>query len=267
MSDRLKTKACLAICGAVGGAGVTSAVIETGYAVLKAKRPAATPPPRVCLMDLDFETGALASYLDVAPGIDTAVLSADPARIDGALASAFVTKHAGGLRVLSAPGRLGGNAKVDPNCVLALMDAAISLYDILILDVPRLWQPWTQAALMAGDRAVMITEMNIPALHATRDRLSQIEGLTKPNTPMDIVINKHERRSFRSAITAADAEQAFGRAITGFVCVDAATPRNAMNCGQPAGNLHPDSRYVKDLKALSRTLLTDTATADIQAAG
>ena len=248
------TQSCLAFMGAIGGAGVTGAVIETGFAALKAKRPASAPAPRVCLMDLDFENGALASYLDLTPGIDTGILSGDAGRIDGAMTSAFVSKHAGGLRVLSAPGRLGGNAKVDPDCVLALMDAAATLYDILILDVPRLWQPWTQAAFMAADRSVMLSEMTIPALHRTRDRIAEVEALT--HRPMDIVINKYERRSFRATITAKDAEQALGRSITGFICTDPATPRAAMNCAEPAGNLYPDSRYVKDVASLTQTLLT-----------
>ena len=267
MMSSTPSKTCLAFLGAAGGVGVTGAVIETGYAALKAKPAAGGSAPRVCLMDLDFENGALASYLDVAPGVDIGVMSGDPARIDGALASAFVTKHAGGLRLLAAPGRLGGNDGVNPNCVLALMDAAASLYDVLILDVPRLWQPWTQAALMASDRSVILTEMTIPALHATRERLTQIEAVTKPNRPMDIVINKHERRSFRATITTSDAQQALGRDAIAFIAVDPATPRNAMNCGQPAGSLQADSRYAKDMAALMKTLMSPKGNAGLKAAG
>ncbi len=269
MSAQATQPNCLAFMGAIGGAGVTGAVIETGFSILKAKRPGHAAAPRVCLMDLDFENGALAGYLDVLPGVDTGVLAGDPARIDGALASAFVSKHPSGLRVLSAPGLLGGNNSVNADCVLALMDAAASLYDVLILDVPRLWQPWTQAALMASDRSVLITEMNIPALHHTRDRLAQMDAIMPQSPPIELVINKHERRSFRAAITADDARQALERDITGFVCIDAATPRNAMNCGQPAGSLHPDSRYVKDWDALSRKLMTParTQSAPAQATG
>lgn len=260
-------KTCFAFLGAAGGAGVTGAVIETGYAALKTKPASGGHALRVCLMDLDFENGALASYLDIAAGVDTGVMSGDPARIDGALTSAFVTKHDSGLRLLAAPGRLGGNDGVNPNCVLALMDAATTLYDVLILDVPRLWQPWTQAALMASDRSVMLTEMTIPALHATRNRLAQIEAVTKPDRPMDIVINKHERRSFRATITTSDARQALGRDITGFVAVDPATPRNAMNCGQPAGGLQADSRYAKDMAALMKILMNPRDQAGLKAAG
>jgi len=148
-------KTCFAFLGAAGGAGVTGAVIETGYAALKTKPASGGHAPRVCLMDLDFENGALASYLDIAAGVDTGVMSGDPARIDGALTSAFVTKHDSGLRLLAAPGRLGGNDDVNPN-------------------------------------------------------------------------------------------------FTGFVAVDTATPRNAMNCGQPAGGLQADSRYAKDMAARAR---------------
>jgi len=267
MSRNPTRKTCIALMGAAGGAGVTGAVIETGYAAMKAKPAAGKAAPRVCLMDLDFENGALASYLDIAAGIDTGVMAGDPARIDGALTSAFVTKHDSGLRLLAAPGRLGGNDGVNPNCVLALMDAAATLYDVLVLDVPRLWQPWTQAALMASDRAVMMTDMSIPALHSARERIAQIEAITQPARPMDIVINKHERRSFRATVTATDAQQALGRTVSAFVAVDPATPRNAMNCGQPAGRLQADSRYAKDMAALMKVLMSPADNAARKAAG
>jgi len=194
MMSSTPSKTCLAFLGAAGGVGVTGAVIETGYAALKAKPAAGGSAPRVCLMDLDFENGALASY-------------------------------------------------------------------------PRLWQPWTQAALMASDRSVILTEMTIPALHATRERLTQIEAVTKPNRPMDIVINKHERRSFRATITTSDAQQALGRDAIAFIAVDPATPRNAMNCGQPAGSLQADSRYAKDMAALMKTLMSPKGNAGLKAAG
>lgn len=244
---------CLAFLGACGGAGVTGAVIEAGYALLKSGTETGAAP-RICLMDLDFENGALASYLDIAPGIDPAVLTGDPARIDGAMTSAFVSRHASGLRVLSAPALLGGNNVVNPDCVLALMDAASELYDVLILDVPRLWQAWTQAALMAADRNVLMTEMSIPALHNARQKLEQIEPLLRQSRPMDVVVNKYERRSFRALITADDARTALARDITGFICMDPATPKSAMNCGQPAGSIAPDSRYSKDILSLCKTL-------------
>lgn len=248
--------ACLAIMGASGGAGVTSVAIETGYAAMKLLRAGGNTAPRVCLLDLDFECGALASYLDIEAGLRPDVLAGDPSRIDPALTSAMIVKHGSGLRLLAAAGQLGGNAKVNPDCVLALMDAASTMYDVLVLDVPRLWRPWTQAALAAADRAIMLTELTIPGLYKTRLRLENIEAEISLSAPLDIVLSKYERRSFRAAISLKDAQAALGRDILASICVDAETPRDAMNCGEPSGSVHPDSRFSKDVAAMTALLLS-----------
>lgn len=241
--------------GAVGGVGVTSCAIETAHAMLKTQRAAGITDPRICLIDLDFENGMIADYLDITPGIRADILTGDPTRIDSAMTSAMITKHASGLRLLSAQSDLAGNSQVKAECVLALMDIAATMYDVIILDVPRLWQPWTHAALAAADRVCILTEMSIPALHRARARTESLEDRTSPNAPFNLIVSKLERRSFRNAITIKDAQNALGRGIAGSICIDLETPRNAMNCGEPAGSLSADSRYVKDITAIANDLL------------
>ena len=241
--------------GAVGGVGVTSCAIETAHAMLKTQRAAGHMDPRICLIDLDFENGMIADYLDISTGVRADILTGDPARIDSAMISAMITKHASGLRLLSAQSQLAGNSQVKAECVLALMDIAATMYDVIILDVPRLWQPWTHAALAAADKVCVLMEMSIPALHRARARTENLEERIQPKAPFNFVISKLERRSFRNSITVKDAQSALGREISGSICVDPDTPRNAMNCGEPAGSLSPESRYVKDMTAIATTLL------------
>lgn len=256
---REKTQAKIfAFHGAVGGVGVTSCVIESAHAMLKSMRASGNMDPRICLIDLDFENGMVADYLDITPGVRADILTGDPSRIDSAMISAMITKHASGLRLLAAQSQLAGNSQVKADCVLALMDIAATMYDVIILDVPRLWQPWTHAALAAADQVCILTEMSIPALHRTRARSEALEDRISPKTPFNFVISKLERRSFRNSITVKDAQSALGREIAGSICIDQDTPRNAMNCGEPAGSLSADSRYVKDMTTIATALLGRT---------
>jgi len=247
--------------GAVGGVGVTSCAIETAHAILKSQRAAGNMDPRICLIDLDFENGMIAEYLDMNTGVRVDILTGDPSRIDSAMISAMITKHASGLRLLSAQSQLAGNTQVKADCVLALMDIAATMYDVIILDVPRLWQPWTHAALAAADKVCVLTEMSIPALHRARTRTEALEERIAAKAPFNFVVSKLERRSFRNSITIKDAQSALGREISGSICIDLDTPRNAMNCGEPAGSLAADSRYVKDMAAIATTLLGEAETA------
>jgi len=69
--------------------------------------------PSVALIDLDFESGACADYLDLKAGLSPDDLQGDPARIDVPLTAAFIRRHKTGIHVLAAENRLGGNDAVE----------------------------------------------------------------------------------------------------------------------------------------------------------
>ena len=240
--------ACLAFRGVGGGAGTTSLAIASAHALhRRTRRP-------VCVIDLDFELGMVAHYLDIGstPSLDD--LRADPARVDDTFARALVSHHDSGLAVVAASGLgAGANDLVDPGTVLALLDRLADLYPLLVLDVPRLHRPWTRAALLAADSTCVVGEANIPALHVCRTLIDAMAadgvGDIRP------VLNKYERRSFRATIRKSDAERALAREVCATVAVDAATPAEAMNCGEPATRIAADSRYAKDVAALVAALL------------
>ena len=237
---------CLAFRGVTGGVGTTSLAIETAHIMASAKR------GDVCLVDLDFALGMCAHYLDIGQVPSIEDLNADPARVDDTYVRAMLAHHEAGFAVLGAPGEMGANERVNPAMILRMLDVLSDMYPVLILDVPRLVRPWTQAALLAADRVCLVTELTIPALHVSRLRLDELGALGVEKA--DIVLSKYERRSFRASIRRSDAEKALGREVTCVIGIDAHTPTEAINCGEPAGRVSADSRFVKDAGALARIL-------------
>ena len=245
----------LAFMGVCGGVGVTSLAIQAAHSAKGLMAGVLGREPRIGVIDLDFEGGALASYLDILPGIRSDLLAGSADRIDSALTAALITKHASGIDVLCGYNGLGGNDSVSPDCVLSILDSATDLFDVIILDVPRLWRPWTHAAIGAADHFALVTELTIPGLHMCRQRLGEIEAEVQMQAPAQIILNKFERRSLRSRLTSKDAKVTLERDITAQICVDNDTLSDAMNCGEPVGALKPDSRYVKDVTAYVSTCL------------
>ena len=86
---------------AVGGAGVTTLAIQTALLLLKAAARAA----RTCLVDLDFQHGACADYLDLEPRLDLKEIEPRPERLDRQLLEIMLSHHASGLKVIAAPNR------------------------------------------------------------------------------------------------------------------------------------------------------------------
>ncbi len=231
-----------AFMGVSGGVGVTSLAIQTAYDLAKRNH-------TVCLIDLDFERGACAGYLDTAPSLIIDDLNAGEERMDEALAATFIHNYKKHFSVIAPSGELGGNDLIRPDAVLALLDTVCQMYDFVVLDIPPLWRPWTQAAIGAADKFALVTEMRVPALHRTR-KLSEIinEDLSLA-APFDILVNKFERRNQLNSISLKEAQNVLNRTDLGMVCVDEDAVRSAINCGQPAGHINAESRYVKSVEA------------------
>lgn len=251
---------CIALIGAHGGAGTTTLAIQMAYDLatrlsefdrqngVGGFRKAARTDARVCLIDLNFETGTCATYLDLPPSLELADLCAGPDRVDPSLTRALISTHDRGVALLSAKNVLGANAMINGQTVLALLDAASQMYDYVFLDMPRLWCPWTQAVISAADHVAMVTQLTIPALHMTRSRMESVEQLLSLERPCEVILNQVERRSFRNALKISDADKALKRPISGVICVDTDTTREAINCGEPVGAVRAEARYVKDVR-------------------
>jgi len=256
---------CIAMMGAAGGVGVTSLCIQLAYNLAiesqkKLQRAARTKEPRVCLIDLDFESGSCAHHLDLIPNLSIADLMQSADHIDRAFASSLVSTHSSGLDLLAAPNTLGGNDMANPMVVVGLLDVICQMYDHVIIDVPRYWRAWNMAAIGGSDKFAIITDLTIPSLQSARMRMESIEEKLDGQIRSEIILNKYERRSFRNALREKDAEVALKRRMSATICVDADTLREAINCGEPAGSIRPESRFVKDARHVQKILLKQSIT-------
>ena len=234
---------CLAFQGVGGGAGTTSLAIGVAQSLR------ARTGRGVCVVDLDFELGTCAGYLDVEPGARAEDFAVDPGRVDATFVRALLAEHPGGLNVLAAE---PGAAAVNPATVLAVLDVLSDMFGVLVLDVPRGWQPWTDAVLRAADQAVLVGELHIPALHRAR---GQVDKLEAAGVRAGLVLSKYERRSFKASLRRADAEKALARPVLGVVATDPHTAAECVNCGEPVVRLSPEGRLAKDVEALALALV------------
>ena len=248
-----------ALVGATGGVGTTSLATQLAheFAVTNAANQISRHgpvDPTVCLIDLDFESGACAHHLDLLPSLTLEDLCGPAEQIDKAFTQALVSTHECGISLLAAPNTIGANARVNPQTIMAMLDAAAELFDTVIIDLPRYHQPWTLSVMRAVDVLGLNCELTIPSLHAARERLAKISEMTDDGVNAYVILNKFEKRSFKNMLRLSDAETALGRSVLTTLCLDPDTTREALNCGEPAGAIRPDSRYVKEVRKLADAL-------------
>src|ERR1043166_2839524 len=90
---------------AVGGAGVTTLAVQSAMMLLNSvERGKAS----TCLVDLDFQHGACADYLDLEPRLNLAEIEGRPERLDRQPLEIMLSTHPPGLGVIAAPNRPAG---------------------------------------------------------------------------------------------------------------------------------------------------------------
>lgn len=256
-----------ALMGATGGVGTTTAACALAVELatrLVAQRPglAALSPearePRVCLLDLDFEAGACAHHLDLLPTLQHEDMARPCREMDTTLVSSMIDQSVGGVSLISAAN--GGTAPVNPRTVLALLDAAMQLFDFVVLDVPRRIEPWTLAALAGADSAAVLCELTVPSLHMARLRRMQMApALQGTGRALHPVIAKLERRGGRGSLSPGDLQTALGEPAFATLPMDPDPLRAVINSGEPLALEQAECRYMRDLRVLADRLLRDAA--------
>src|SRR6202049_840140 len=151
---------------AVGGAGVTTLAVQSAMMLLNSGQ---RGKPSTCLVDLDFQHGACADYLDIEPRLNLAEIEPRPDRLDRQLLEIMLSHHSSGLAVVAAPHHLAEMRSFDPDVVTRLLDLVSSNFDYVVFDMPRTWFSWTDSLLLGSNNLFIVCEATVPGLrHAKR---------------------------------------------------------------------------------------------------
>ncbi len=241
------------ITGGSGGVGVTTICTQLAYWLAKPKKRRPLQSSKTCLVELDFENGSLSQYLDSPAKVEFDVFCQPPDRLDQDLVKSWLTRTAFGFSLFSIPTAINGNHLVNSDTVLKCLDHICTLFDYIVIDIPQLWAPWTQAALATADRIAVVTQLNVPALHLARRRSEGLINAVDELNKTDFILNKVERRSFRSNLKVADAERAFDVPYVNPLALCNDQVREALNRGEPVGATYPESRFVRDTNDVFET--------------
>ena len=241
---------CWTVMGAVGGCGATMLAAEIA-AALQSRGGG----QRVCLVDLNLVDGAAAAYLGVTPNMQLSQATA-PERIDAAVLAAFTSQASEGIDVLAAPRDPAGFQNATAPMITRILDLACQAYDWVVVDLPRHRQPWTMDVIVGSDELLLISELTVPALLATRAGAAEIETERDAPSPR-IVLNRIATRMFAAAPSLAEAERALGRKAAGGISSDWEAAAASVNLGGFVRRHRPRSKIVKDVDQLVDRLIKD----------
>jgi len=233
---------------AIGGAGVTTLAIQTALLLLAGGGQKARPA--TCLVDLDFQHGACAHYLDIEPRLDLKEIEPRPERLDRQLLEVMLSHHASGLAVIAAPNRPAEMRTFDPEMVTRLLDLVSAHFEYVVIDMPRTWFAWTDSVLLGSNRLFVVCEMTVPGLKHAKELVVAIKERLEEGPRPRVIVNRFEQRLFGAGLRRSDVEAAFGADLAALVPNNYRLVREAIDRGVPLDEVQPGNKISQEVRKL-----------------
>ena len=243
---------CATFMSAIGGAGATTLSLAAASALsAKSKKDLST----TCVVDLNFQNGSLADYLDLKPNLQLTEIAHSPQRLDGHLLEVMLTRHASGLSILAGPPSLTGFDAINAELVGKVLDLASLRFEHLIIDMPSLWRPWCENVVRGTDALFIVTEMTVTGLRQAHRLAEMLANTCAVNTKGTVIVNKAPWLG-GGGVKKKHAQEALGDLLAGYVSECRTLVRDAQNHGSMLSRIKRRNRVEVDL---SRILLANGA--------
>jgi pilus assembly protein CpaE len=232
---------------AVGGAGVTTLAVQTAMLLLNS---GARGKTATCLVDLDFQHGACADYLDIEPRLNLNEIEPRPERLDRQLLEVMLSQHPSGLAVVAAPNRPAEMRSFDPDVVTRLLDLVSSNFDYVVFDMPRTWFSWTDSVLLGSNKLFIVSETTVPGLRHAKQLVEAVRERLGDKPKPQVIINRFEQKLFSHGLRRSDVVQAIGESFAACIPNHYGLVREAIDRGVPLDEIKPGNKITAQLKKL-----------------
>lgn len=231
---------------AAGGVGCTTLAIETAFQLHNS----ATRGASTCVVDLNFQQGACAEYLDLEPRFDITEVEGNPERLDRQLLDVMLSKHESGLCVLGSPTKPTEMRTFNTDLVIRVLDLVSAYFDNVVIDMPRTWFPWTETVLLGSNKLYIVTEMTVPCLRQTQRLIKAVYETAQNEVKPLVIVNRFEQRKFENGVKMADVEDVLGDHFAGGISNNYRLVRDAVDQGVPLREIDPEANVINDLRKI-----------------
>ncbi len=228
---------------AAGGVGNSTLAIQCAMLLVRRKQ----KPGSTCLVDLNFQAGNVADYLNLTPVLDIKEINSSPERLDKQLLEVMLSRHESGLAVLAAPKAGTRYREISEEAVAAVLGLTSEMFDYVVIDLPQIWFPWTNNVVMGSNRFFIVSEFTVPALRHASLLLDAVRGLDAPSAEVSVIINKFRKRLFGGGLSKNDAMRLLHDGLAGFIPDENSLVREAIDRGEPLSEIQKSNSIEKEL--------------------
>ncbi|MEP5938631.1 MAG: AAA family ATPase [Erythrobacter sp.] len=205
---------------------------------------------RACLIDLDLQSGDIASYMGCGQRRNLADLLEAEGRLDGELLSSVVCEANDYVDVIAAPSDIVPIESIEFDQLMRVVATARKHYDLVIVDLPDSFTNWSLSTVFAADLTLMVGTLTIPSLRHAKRQLDFLTSMGIDRASIGVVLNRIEKRLFAS-IGADDAETALKHPVLASISEDSNLLRTAQDQGELVDAIQKRSKFSKEMRNLA----------------
>src|SRR5664279_5403434 len=237
-----------------GGVGATTLAIQSAMTLLNgnSRRNSST-----CLVDLNFDHGASADYLDIEPRLDLTEIEPNPERLDRQLLEGMISHHSSGLAVIAAANHPAKMQTIDQNVVMSLLNLVCESFDHVVIDMPRVWRSWTDNVLLGSNKLFLVGDMSVPGVRHAKQLVAAISTRLGQGPQPKVIVNRFERHFFAPGLRRTHLMRALGDSFAGTVPSNRRLVSEAIDRSVPLDEVQKSS----NIAVATRKLLLPRGTA------
>ncbi len=169
----------LPVHGLAGGTGATTFAVNLAWELATVRK---DNPPRVCLLDFDFQSGSVSTYLDLPRREAVYEMLSDTASIDNVSFLQALLTFNEKLHVMTAPSEMLPLDIVGSEDINRVLDVARANFDFVVVDMPSTVVQWTEAVLNQAQVYFAMMELD---MRSAQNALRLIRALKAEELPYE----------------------------------------------------------------------------------
>ncbi|NUP98593.1 MAG: response regulator [Armatimonadetes bacterium] len=225
--------------------GVGKSMLAANLAVVLARE---SGRPTV-LVDLNLQFGDIDLMLNINPERTVAAVIQRMNQLDAELMESFLTLHeASNLKVLAAPARPEYADTITVFVVEKVLQVLRERHTYVVVDTPSFLQDTTLTALDHSDEIILLTALDLLALHNTKTALAMMQKLRYGPEKVKLVLN---RSNADVGISPEDVEQTLEYDISAFIPSDGRVAVTSVNEGEPFVLSQPKTQIAQSIRRIA----------------
>ncbi len=182
-----KDGALIVVHGLAGGTGSTTLAVNLAWELANASK---DNPPSVCLLDLDLQFGAVATYLDLPRREVVYEMLSDTESLDEESFGQALLTYEDKIQVLTAPTDMLPLDLITSEDVNRVLSIARNQFDYVIVDMPSTLVQWSEAVLSNAHVYFAILELDMRSAQNTLRFKRALQSEDLPVEKLRYVMNR-----------------------------------------------------------------------------